>query len=237
MNRSTLAATNGRPVLSRSSCAVSPRRPSLAIHTACCGTHKPTVYVVANERSTREMACDILEGDGYVVRSFADGASFLQDHRTVHIGCLLVDGALPGMSGLELIGRVKVIDPALPTIIMDCNATLATAILAMRAGAVDFVEKPFSSEQLLESVARVLPKGTRIMPSTNGSSRHKLPGFNLTRRQGQILELVLDGWPSKNIACDLGISQRTVENHRAAIMKKTGSRSVPALVRATLALV
>lgn len=237
MTRSTLATANERPVLSRSSYAASPRRLSLAIHAASCGTVTPTVYVVENERAAREMACDILEGDGYAVHSFVDGARFLQDYRSGRAGCLLVDIALPGMNGLELMGRVKAIDPALPTIIMDGNATLATAILAMRAGAVDFVEKPFSSEQLLESVERVLPKVTRIMPNTHGSNRHKSPGFNLTRRQGQVLELVLDGWPSKNIACDLGISQRTVENHRAAIMKKTGSRSVPALVRATLALV
>jgi two-component system, chemotaxis family, CheB/CheR fusion protein len=109
------------------------------------------------------------------------------------------------------------------------------AVQAMKAGAVDFIEKPVGHEELLASVKRALDQTRDTATLSARRDTAALSVASLTTRQRQILDLVLAGHPSKNIAADLGISQRTVDNHRAAIMKKTGSKSLPALIRTALA--
>lgn len=233
----SLPAAIEAPFSSWSGYAAARQGPKLATNTASRGTERLTVFVVDDDQTIRETVCKILEGDGYAVHSFANGTAFLQDYRPGHTACLVVGALLPEMSGVELVGRVKVVDPEMPSIIIDGNATLATAIGAMKAGAVDLIEKPFSPEQLLEGIAIAVSKAKRATVSAADPPNCLSPEFNLTKRQTEILELVIDGKPSKIIAADLGISQRTVENHRASIMKKTGSRSIPSLVRATLRVV
>jgi len=112
---------------------------------------------------------------------------------------------------------------------------VAMAVEAMKAGAADFIEKPVGYKELLASVERALEQaGDSAKASAwKETATHSIAG--LTARQRQVMDLVLAGHPSKNIAADLGVSQRTVENHRAAVMKKTGSRSIPALIRMALA--
>jgi len=233
----SLPAAIETPFSSWPSYAAARRDPKLAMNKVSRRTETPTVFVVDDDQTIRETVCEILEGDGYAVHSFANGTAFLQDYRPGHAACLVVDALLPEMSGVELVGRVKAVDPEVPTIIIAGKATLATAIGAMRAGAVDLIEKPFSPEQLLAGIEIAVSKAKRMTARASGPPKCISPVFNLTERQNEILELVIDGKPSKIIAADLGISQRTVENHRAAIMKKTGSRSIPSLVRATLAVV
>jgi two-component system CheB/CheR fusion protein len=109
------------------------------------------------------------------------------------------------------------------------------AVQAMKAGAVDFIEKPVSNAELLASVKRALDQTRDMVTLSACREKAVLLIASLTMRQRQILDLVLVGHPSKNIAADLGISQRTVDNHRAAIMRKTGSKSLPALIRMALA--
>jgi two-component system CheB/CheR fusion protein len=115
------------------------------------------------------------------------------------------------------------------------NGAVPMAVQAMKAGAVDFIEKPVGHEALLASVKRALDhtRGTAELSAWRETAAIRVA--SLTARQRQILDLVLAGQPSKNIAADLGISQRTVDNHRAAIMRKTGSKSLPGLVRTALA--
>jgi len=230
----SLPVASETPYASWSSYAASPRGRSRAQHAVSRRVEVPVVYVIDADQALPERACEMLEERGYAVHSFADGASLLQNYRPSDASCLLIDATLRGMSSIELTRRVKIIDPAVPVIIIDGHATLATAILAMRAGAVDLIEEPFSSAHLLKSIERVLPKAKWMAAGIRAIDKNISRTYNLTHRQTQILELVLNGSPNKNIAADLGISQRTVENHRAAIMKKTGSRSVPDLVRATL---
>jgi two-component system CheB/CheR fusion protein len=103
----------------------------------------------------------------------------------------------------------------------------------MKAGAVDFIQKPFKSKTLYASIETALFNAERLRQHFSDRATPATLDYHFTNRQCEILKLVLDGQPSKNIAADLGISQRTVENHRAAIMKKTNSRSIPGLVRAT----
>jgi two-component system CheB/CheR fusion protein len=147
----------------------------------------------------------------------------------------LLDAYLPGMSGLELLQRLGKESNRLPTIMITGRSDVPMAVQAMKAGAMDFIEKPVSSGELLASIERALEQSrdaTKLSAWRENAAKH-IAG--LTPRQREIMQLVLAGHPSKNIAADLGISQRTVENHRAAIMRKTGSKSLPALARLALA--
>jgi two-component system, chemotaxis family, CheB/CheR fusion protein len=201
------------------------------------GDGRSTVFVVDDDRAIREAMRELLNENGYAVEVFADGQTFLAAYRPGRKGCLLVDVLMPGMSGVELIERLKREGHELPAIMITGSGAVPMAVQAMKAGAVDFIEKPVGHEELLASVERALEQ-TR---DTAALSAHRetaaLSVASLTTRQRQILDLVLAGQPSKNIAADLGISQRTVDNHRAAIMRKTGSKSLPALIRTAIAAV
>jgi two-component system, chemotaxis family, CheB/CheR fusion protein len=142
---------------------------------------------------------------------------------------------MPGMSGVEVIERLKAAGHQLPAIMITGSGDVSMAVQAMKAGAVDFIEKPVGHDDLLASVERALDQTRDIATLSANQVKAALSVASLTARQRQVLDLVLAGHPSKNIAADLGISQRTVDNHRAAIMRKTGSKSLPALIRTALA--
>ncbi len=192
-----------------------------------------TVFVVDDDATVREATRDLLQENRYAVEVFANGEAFLRTDRSE--GCLLVDARMPGMSGLELIERLKANGRALPTIMITGSGDVATAVQAMKAGAVDFIEKPIGHVDLLASIERALDRNGNATKLSQARDRALTHVASLTARQRQIMDLVLAGHPSKNIAADLGISQRTVDNHRAAIMKKTGSKSLPALIRLAIA--
>ncbi|MFZ0853290.1 MAG: response regulator, partial [Hyphomicrobiaceae bacterium] len=199
------------------------------------GDKSGTVFVVDDDRTIREAMRDLLSENGYAVELFADGEAFLGGYRPGREGCLLVDVLMPGMSGVELIERLKAEGHQLPAIMITGSGAVPMAVQAMKAGAVDFIEKPVGHEELLASVKRALDQTRDTATLSARRDTAALSVASLTTRQRQILDLVLAGHPSKNIAADLGISQRTVDNHRAAIMKKTGSKSLPALIRTALA--
>lgn len=195
-----------------------------------------TVYIIDDDDAVREALRSVLEAEGCKVRDFESCEDFLEGSSGETDGCLLVDAYLPGMSGLELLNRLQQSGPALPAIMITGNSDVQTAVRAMKAGAADFIEKPVGATELLAGVrqALALARDSGAEMATREKAAHCLQG--LTRRQKEIMAMVLEGHPSKIIAADLGISQRTVENHRAAIMKKTGSRSLPALARLAMAL-
>jgi two-component system CheB/CheR fusion protein len=194
---------------------------------------RSTVFVVDDDLSVREATRDLLIEHGYAVEVFADGEAFLRADRPE--GCLLVDARMPGMTGLELIQRLTVAGRGLPTIMITGNGDVPMAVEAMKAGAVDFIEKPIGHVELLASIERALDQNGDVAKASGSRDVAVSRVASLTARQRQIMDLVLAGHPSKNIASDLGISQRTVDNHRAAIMKKTGSKSLPALIRLAIA--
>jgi two-component system CheB/CheR fusion protein len=196
-------------------------------------TMEIAVLHVESDEDTREARTALLEDGGYTVHSFASAAHLLRNFDPGRADCLLVGSQRHGMSAIETISRVNFIAPGLPAILITGTTTIEACIHAMRVGAVDIVQKPFRSARLYEAIETALSNAKRRRPHAPGSASRNLPDFHFTKRQHEILELVLDGQPSKIIAADLGISQRTVENHRAAIMKKTGSRSIPGLVRVT----
>jgi FixJ family two-component response regulator len=195
-----------------------------------------TVYVIDDDRAVREALRAVLEEEGCAVRDFDSCEAFLEDYGGEIDGCLLVDAYLPGMSGIDLLNRLYQSGPGLPAIMITGSSDVQMAVRAMKAGATDFIEKPVGATELLAGVRHALAQardsGAEI--ASREKAVHCLQ--SLTRRQKQIMAMVLEGHPSKIIAADLGISQRTVENHRAAIMKKTGSRSLPALARLAMAL-
>ena len=194
-----------------------------------------TIYVVDNDDNVRAALRGALEDDGRTVQDYANCEAFLEAYRPNGLACLLVDAYLPGMSGLDLLQRLNDSGDRLAAIMITGNGEVSMAVQAMKAGASDFIEKPIGHEELLACVDRALEQGRDASKKTAWKEDASNQVAGLTLRQRQIMEMVLSGHPSKNIAADLGISQRTVENHRAAIMKKTGSRSLPALARLAMA--
>jgi two-component system CheB/CheR fusion protein len=139
------------------------------------------------------------------------------------------------MKGVELLQRLRDAGHRLPAIMITGSSDVPMAVQAMKAGAMDFIEKPIGRGELLLCVERALEQSRDASKRSAWRDDAAKRVARLTRRQRQIMALVLDGHPTKNIAADLGISQRTVETHRAAIMKKTGTKSLPALARLALA--
>jgi len=193
------------------------------------------VIVVDDDDGVREAIRALLEDEGFAVEDHATAEAFLENFRPGRDVCLLIDAYLPGMSGLDLLRRLGDAGTRPPSIMITGHSDVSTAVEAMKAGALDFIEKPIGRTELLAAIERAFEQsrdsGKRIAAREEAARRVA----GLTHRQRQIMDLVLAGHPSKNIAADLGVSQRTVENHRAAIMRKTGSKSLPALARLALA--
>jgi two-component system CheB/CheR fusion protein len=195
----------------------------------------PVIFVIDDDDGLRAAVREVLEDEGHQVEAFGSGEAFLDAYRPGRPACLLVDATLPGMSGLDLLRRLNEDGHRLPAIMITGNSDVPMAVEAMKAGASDFIEKPISHADLIACVARALDQAR---DAGKASAWHETAAGHvaeLTPRQRQIMDMVLAGHPSKNIAADLGVSQRTVENHRASIMKKTGSKSLPALARLALA--
>ena len=193
------------------------------------------ITIVDDDHQVRLAMREILEGEGYVVEDYADCAAFLTAYQQGRGGCLLIDAYLPGMTGLALLQKLKAAGDPLPAIMITGNSDVPIAVEAMKAGAVDFIEKPIGAKDLLASVARALELSQSVSKHSDRQIAAASLVSGLTKRQHQVMDRVLAGQPSKIIAADLGISQRTVENHRAAIMNKMGATSLPALARLAIA--
>jgi two-component system CheB/CheR fusion protein len=194
----------------------------------------PTIFIVDDDVEVCDMMRTVLEDAGHKVQSFASCEAFMVAYHPGIAGCLLVDGYLPGMNGLELLKILKDGANGLPSIMITGHGDLKMAVEAMKAGASDFLEKPVNRPQLLAAIVHALEQSVdsaKLLANREGAIAQM---SSLTNRQRQIMDLVLAGEPSKNIAADLGISQRTVENHRASIMAKTGTKSLPALARMSM---
>jgi two-component system, chemotaxis family, CheB/CheR fusion protein len=195
------------------------------------------IYVVDDDQNICDTIRALLEGHGYAAATFATCEAFLAEYHADGGGCLLIDAYLPGMNGFALLQQLSDAGDQLPAIMITGNSDVPMAVQAMKAGAVDFIEKPVSPDNLLASLKRALEQSRDVSKAAHWRAEAQNHMAGLTSRQKQIMELVLAGHPSKNIATDLGISQRTVENHRNAIMTRTGCKSIPALARLALAAV
>jgi two-component system CheB/CheR fusion protein len=199
------------------------------------GGPRPAVFVVDDERSVRDAMQELLREHGYTAETYAGGEAFLAADRADREGCLVVDALMPGMGGIALLERLKAGNRGLPAIMLTGHGDIAMAVRAMKAGAADFLEKPVRPDELLASIERAFER-TRDAAKLSAWRQAAAERIaRLTPRERDVMDRVVEGHPNKVIAYDLGISQRTVENHRAAVMKRTGMATLPDLIRLVMA--
>jgi two-component system, LuxR family, response regulator FixJ len=195
---------------------------------------EPTVFVVDDDRAMRESLSWLLDSVGLHVRSYATAADFLADYDPAQPGCLVLDVRMPGMSGLDLQAELARRGVELPTIVITGHAEVSMAVRAVKSGAIDFIEKPFSDQLLLDRVRQALEmdRQAREVRSRREDARRRLA--TLTAREREVLNLVVAGRANKEIASELGVSPKTVEVHRAHVMSKMCVDSLAELIRITL---
>ena len=192
------------------------------------------VYVVDDDGAVRDSLRWVLESAGYRVEAFGSAEAFLAAYRPGAIGCLVLDVAMPGMTGLELQQQLSADHQDLPVIFISAHGTVPTAVSAMRHGAVDFLMKPFNNHALLERVGQALAVARQHQTAHTQQNAIAARLAGLTAREREVLDAVVEGLTNKQIARKLLISVKTVETHRAKIMLKTGADSLAELVRLVL---
>jgi two-component system response regulator FixJ len=193
------------------------------------------VYVIDDDEAVRDSLSLLLETAGFRVRTFAGGAEFLAEVPRLEPGCLVVDVRMPEIDGFELQDRLGKAGVMLPTVVITGHGDVPLAVRAMRAGAVDFVEKPFTEDTILASIRLALSSGARAAAPDPEAAAAAARLERLSPRERDVLEGLVAGQPNKSIAHDLSISPRTVEIHRARVMDKMQARSFSELVRMAVA--
>ena len=189
------------------------------------------VHVVDDEAEVCNALAMLLRSVGLQSRTYPSAHAFLEGYRPGAPGCIVLDVRLPGMSGLELQERLQQSGITLPVIVMTGHGDIQMAVRAMRAGALDFVEKPFHDQTLLDRVHDGIARSLQSHDSDGERARVQALYETLSEREREILKHVVDGRPNKLIADELGLSTRTVETHRAHIIEKMGATSLSHLVR------
>ena len=197
------------------------------------------VHVVDDEEAVRRSLVMLLEAAGYAAQGYSGAVPLLAacgaDGQALPPGCLVLDVRMPGMDGLTLMEELSKRGVVVPVVVVTGHADVPLAVRAMRAGAVDFLEKPYTEERLLEAVEKALTADTQASQRRVETSKAVSQVATLSPREREVLQALVDGKANKVIAHDLGISPRTVEVHRANLMDKLGARSLPELVRIGLA--
>ncbi len=192
---------------------------------------QPTVYVVDDDQATRKSLRWLVETLGVPVQTFHSGVSFLDSYDPSQPGCLVLDVMMAGMTGLELQKELNERKIEIPVIVLTGYGDVPTAVRALKNGAVEFLEKPFDGEVLLEQIRRALGIDADRRRERDASEVVRQRFAKLTPREREILKLVVDGLSSKEIATQLDVSFKTVEAHRAKIMRKMEANGVAQLVR------
>ena len=198
------------------------------------GGPPPTVFIVDDDEAVRDALSMLVRSVGLSAESFASSADFLAVRGPHDAGCLVLDVRMPGMSGLELQEELVRRGATLPIIFVTGHAHVPMAVRAIKAGAFDFIEKPFDDQELLDKIHLALDVGSRARRELEESEEIRRRIRSLTPREREVLDLVADGAANKVTASRLGLSERTVEIHRAAVMRKMGAESLAQLVRLTL---
>lgn len=199
---------------------------------------RSTIFVADDDEAVLDSLRLLLEGHGCAVACFTTGEELLAALEAPDAAphCALVDVRLPGLSGLELQQRLRQRDKNLPVIIITGHGDIDMAVRALKAGAFDFIEKPFDESRLLDSLADATAGATRRKAETETATALAGNYAELSERQRQVMDLVVEGMANKEIAARLMISPRTVEIYRAKVMEKMGARNLAELVRMALAL-
>lgn len=193
-----------------------------------------TVFVIDDDDAARDSLVALLKSDGLKPRGFASAHDFLATYDPGARGCVITDLRMPSMDGVELIQALKGAASLLPVIVITGHADVSRAVDAMKAGASDFVEKPYESEQILRSVRTCIEANDAAMDADATRTRLVRRVESLTARERQVLDLIMEGASNKVIANRLAISPRTVEIYRANVMSKMRADSLSELVRITL---
>lgn len=194
------------------------------------------VHVVDDEEPVRKSLAFLLTMSGFTVRMHNSATSFLNAAPSLGRACLVTDLRMPDMSGVELLARVKDAGAMVPAIVITGHGDVPMAVAAMKAGAVDFIEKPFEDSVLIDAIQRAAQLLDRAPDDTLHVPAFQVRLEQLSERERQVFIAVVAGLPNKTIAYDLDISPRTVEVHRANVMSKMQARSLPELVRMALVL-
>ncbi|HEX3974403.1 MAG TPA: response regulator FixJ [Stellaceae bacterium] len=197
--------------------------------------NKVRVYIIDDDDAVRDSLSVQLESTGYEVASFPSAIGFLEIATSLQPGCVISDVQMPDMDGMELQQRLNDMKLDFPVVIVTGHADVALAVRAMKAGAVDFIEKPFDEDAILNSVQHAQTRfaAQRASAQAGASAREKLA--TLTPREREVFDEMVRGKQNKMIAYDLDISPRTVEVHRARVLEKLEARSLSELVRLALA--
>ena len=197
---------------------------------------QPIVFVVDDDEAVRSALKLLLKSVGLTATALPTAQQFLSTYDPLQPGCLVLDVRMPGMSGLELQEQLNLKGAVIPVIFITGHGDVPMAVEAMQQGAFDFLQKPFRDQDLIDRIQKALSKDKQNRAELGERSRNRERFESLTPREREVLALVASGKPNKVMAGDLGLSQRTVEIHRARVMEKMGVSSVAQLVRVVMDL-
>ena len=189
------------------------------------------VHVVDDEEPVRQSLSFLLASAGFAVRTHASATAFLDIAPGITNGCLVTDLRMPDLDGVQLLRRLKEIGASLPTIVVTGHGDVQMAVEAMKNGALDFIEKPFTDEVLIESIRRAVERASSALDAAAADSRVRERVGSLSDRELEVLRGIVRGLPNKAIALELALSPRTVEVYRANLMNKMQANSLAELVR------
>jgi two-component system, LuxR family, response regulator FixJ len=194
---------------------------------------KSVIHVVEDDQAMRDSLVELLEDAGHAVRAYTRAEELLSRAADIEPGCIVSDVRMPGLDGLTLLRRLRDCGSKTPLVLITGHGDVAMAVAAMKAGAVDFLEKPFEADVLLAAVGAALRHPVSDTKTEDAEASRQLLQ-KLTSREYEVFEQLAAGKSNKEIAAQLGISPRTVEFHRAHIMQKMAVKSLPELVRVWL---
>jgi FixJ family two-component response regulator len=195
-----------------------------------------TVFIIDDDLDACRLIQQLVESVGLKAETFDSADGFLAAYHSERPGCLVTDVRLPGMSGLELQEALARRNVHLPIIVVTGHADVPSAVRAMKSHALDVLEKPFSKQVLLDRIQEALRVDVERRHRQAATSQVAARAATLTRREREVMDLIVQGFANKRIAYQLGLSEKTVETHRSRVMKKMAADSVAELVRLTLAL-
>ena len=196
----------------------------------------PTTYIVDDDEGVRKSVRFLLRTVGLASHTLASAQEFLDMYKPEHPGCLVLDVRMPGMSGLELQQQLNLRGAIIPVIFITAHGDIPMSVEAMQHGAFDFLEKPFRDQDLIDRIQRALERDARNRAALAEHEQIRASFVSLTPREREVLALMIQGKPNKIMAAELGLSQRTLEIHRARVMEKTDAASLAQLVRMAMDL-
>jgi two-component system, LuxR family, response regulator FixJ len=191
----------------------------------------PTVFVVDDDEGVRNSLRLLLKSVGIASRTMGSAKEFLDSYKPNQPGCLVLDVRMPSMSGIELQQQLNLRGAVIPIIFITGHGDVPMAVEAMQQGAFDFLQKPFRDQDLIDRIQRALERDSRSRAALGQRARIRERLESLTPRERQVMSLMTRGMPNKVMAAELGVSQRTVEIHRARVMEKSDAASLAQLVR------